>query len=77
MREKNKGGYTLGKFMLEYSSILNKKNVKSGQRITTIYMVSRIYTRWISLENHMRKYHTENQELHANIYHYYGFKEKF
>jgi hypothetical protein len=25
MREKNKGGYTLLKFMLEYSGVLNKK----------------------------------------------------
>jgi len=37
MREKNKWGYTLGKFMLEYSGVLHKKHVKSGQSVTTSY----------------------------------------
>jgi hypothetical protein len=37
MRQKNKGGYTLGKFMLEYSGVSNKKHVKSGQSIMTSY----------------------------------------
>ena len=77
MREKNKGGYTLGKFMLEYSGVLSKKHVKSGQSITTTYQVSRIYTGRISSENHIRKYRTDNQGVQGNIYHYYGIKEKF
>jgi len=37
MTEKNKGGYTLGKFTLEYSGVLSKKRAKSEHNIATIY----------------------------------------
>jgi hypothetical protein len=37
MREKNKGGCTMGKLMLEYSGVLNKKHVITGQSIMNTY----------------------------------------
>jgi len=63
--------------MLEYSGFLSKKHDKSGHSITTTYYLSRIYTGRISSEDRMRKYRTESQGVHGNIYHYYGFKERF